>query len=378
MSNNSQTIELIREQGERIINRLSNRNESSFKVSELQIDNGIYLNDTPLTGSALKNVLRMLNVRPNFLEYADKMEEQDWTDVSNKLKNAKGETKMFAKTVREDDGSVSIIDIYKQNDGKKKKDDATYSQYFNWITDSLSEAPNEFSLKGFHWDDKTETANFTLLNNDASVDVFGTDIDVWKLGNNFTFNAFSFNYAPFFERLICSNGNVAREYGFGANISQSRFNNQKIKSTIEKNIISGNDLIAEQLQRSVQHLKGNNVSLNEFYQFKNFFESRNEEERYNGIIAQFFNEKPFFAGYGENITQKSNKWKSTADSGINAYDFFNMLTWIASHPDQVKVSRQDRTDLQIKASTLLFKSELDLEDIATGVKIDYPRIAAMN
>jgi hypothetical protein len=378
MSNNFETIEKIKEHGERIVNRLASRNESSFKIKDLQIDNGIFLNETPLSGSALKSVLRMLNVRSNFLEYANTMSEQDWTDVSDKLKKANGETQMFAKTVREDNGSVSIIDIYRQNESKKKKDDASYSQYFSWLTDSLTETPNSYNLKDFHWDDKKETVNLTLLNNDASVDVFGTDIDVWKLGNNFTFNAFSFNYAPFFERLVCSNGNVAREYGFGANISQNRFNNQKIKGIIEKNIIAGNDTLAEQLQKSVQHLKNNNISLNEFYQFKNFFESRNENEKYNGLLSTYFNEKPFFTGYGENIAQKSTKWKSTANSGINAYDFFNMLTWVASHPEQVKVSHKDRTDLQIKASSLLFKNELDLEDIATGVKIDYPRIAVMN
>ena len=369
MSNNFETIEKIREQGERIVNRLTNRGESSFKIKEVFLEVKVIL---------LKNVLKMLNVRPNFLDYANKMDEQDWTDVSDKLKKANGETQMFAKTIHEDNGDISIVDIYKQNEGKKRKDDASYSQYFNWLTDSLAETPNSYDLKNFNWDDKNETVNLTLLNNDASVDVFGTDVDVWKLGNNFTFNAFSFNYAPFFERLICSNGNVAREYGFGANISQNRFNNQKIKSIIEKNIITGNDLIVEQLQKSVQHLKNNNISLNEFYQFKNFFEHRNENDQYNGIISKFFNEKPFFAGYGENITQRSTKWKSTANTGINAYDFFNMLTWIASHPEQIKVTQKDRTDLQIKASTLLFKTELDLEDIATGVKIDYPRVAAMN
>jgi hypothetical protein len=55
-----------------------------------------------------------------------------------------------------------------------------------------------------------------------------------------------------------------------------------------------------------------------------------------------------------------------------------MLTWIASHPGEVRVDSQDRTNLQIAASSLLFKKELDLEDIATSVQVDYPRIAAMN
>jgi hypothetical protein len=54
-----------------------------------------------------------------------------------------------------------------------------------------------------------------------------------------------------------------------------------------------------------------------------------------------------------------------------------MLTWIASHPDKVSVDVEDRLDLQISASNLLFKPSLDLEDIATNVNIEYPRLAAM-
>jgi hypothetical protein len=95
-------------------------------------------------------------------------------------------------------------------------------------------------------------------------------------------------------------------------------------------------------------------------------------------MARFFNEKPFFQAYGVNLDEKSKKWKSTADSGINAYDFFNMLTWIASHPGEVKMDRSDRIDLQIQASNLLFKPQYDLEDIATGVTVNYPRLACMN
>jgi hypothetical protein len=132
------------------------------------------------------------------------------------------------------------------------------------------------------------------------------------------------------------------------------------------------------LQQSVQHLKDNNVSLSEFYYYRNFFENRNGEEIYTGLIEKYFNDRPFYQGYGLNIAEKSRKWKSTADSGINAYNFFNMLTWIASHPKEVRMDREDRVQLQIQASNLLFKRELDLEDIATSAKINYPILSAMN
>jgi len=42
------------------------------------------------------------------------------------------------------------------------------------------------------------------------------------------------------------------------------------------------------------------------------------------------------------------------------------------------MDRSDRTDLQIVASNLLFKKELDLEDVATPTKVSYPRLVEMH
>ena len=115
----------------------------------------------------------------------------------------------------------------------------------------------------------------------------------------------------------------------------------------------------------------------EFYDFRRWFESRNENERYEKIIMNYFDDAPFFKAYGVDITQKSRKWKTTANTGINAYDFFNLLTYVASHPEKIMMDRSDRTDLQIVASNLLFKKELDLEDVATPTKVIYPRLVEM-
>ena len=131
------------------------------------------------------------------------------------------------------------------------------------------------------------------------------------------------------------------------------------------------------LAQAVKHIQTNNISIQEFIEYRNFFKNRNQDDIYDGVISKFFNMNPFYKAYGLNVEEKSRKWRATADSGINAYDFFNMLTWIASHPDKVSVDVEDRLDLQISASNLLFKPSLDLEDIATNVNIEYPRLAAM-
>jgi hypothetical protein len=178
--------------------------------------------------------------------------------------------------------------------------------------------------------------------------------------------------------LVCSNGNTALEYGYGADIEHSRYSAKKIESVIQKSLGFANDTLGEQLSKAAQNLKENNVSIAEFYAYRKFFEQRNSQEQYNGLIERFFNDSHFFKAYGVNIAEKSNKWKSTANSGINGYDFFNMLTYIASHPKEITVAKDDRVQLQINASNLLFKKELDLQDIASPIIVDYPRHIIMN
>lgn len=376
--NNQNVIDAIREQSSGILEQLADRSVREFRIKDLDIDNGVYLKDMPVRGKALSGIMSTLRVRNNFADFSNKMSPEDWVAVSQKLKNAEAETKLYAKIVKTDDGSEEIVDVYKHNPKKKVEDTASYSQYMNWIEESLGATERNYSLKGIHYDRRSETFDLTLLNENDRVDVFGTDQDLWKMGDRFIFNGLRFDYAPFFERLVCSNGNTALEYGFGANITHAKFNNNRIKGVIEKSLVFGSETLGEQLQKSVQHLKDNNVSLAEFNQFRRFFEGRNENEKYMGIIQKFFNDQPFYQAYGLNIAQKSRKWQSTANTGINAYDFFNMLTWIASHPDQVRVETRDRLDLQIQASNLLFKKELDLEDVASHVSVNYPRLAAMN
>lgn len=375
--NNQETIQRIQQESNGIIEALGERSICEFKIKDLDIDNGVYLNDMPVRGRALSTIMSTLKVRNNFTEFANQMSPEDWNMVSAKLKSAEAETKMFARIIKDDDGKTEVNNVYRQNDKKKVSDDANLPQYFSWINESLGNSETEYSMKSLNFNSKTETFDLVLLNESKRVDVFGTDTDLWKMGDRFTFSGLRFDYAPFFERLVCSNGNTALQYGFGANIAQAKFNNNRIKSVIEKNLVFGTESLPNQLVQAVQHLKNNNISIAEFEAAKRFFESRNENEKYDGLIHRFFNDQLFYQTYGLNIADKSRKWKSTANTGINAYDFFNMLTYIASHPEDVRMDREDRRELQIQASNILFKKELDLEDVATRVDIEYPRLAAM-
>lgn len=376
---NEQVIHDIRTNSEAVMEKLNDRQLLLFKIREIELDNGISLRGIPLKGKAITRVFHTLKVRPNFTDFAAKMSTADFSLISAKLKTAEAETKMYAKIVKNDKGNPEIVDCYTFNDNKAQEDTSNMSNYFDWMIDSLSQSDKIYSLKQFHFNAKQEKFDLILLDEseDNRVDAFGTGLDLWKMGDRFEFNSLRFDYAPFLERLSCTNGNTVLEQGFGANVSHAKFNNRRLESVIHKALAVKNESMPQMLQDATNHLKQNNVSLAEFYQYRKFFENLNDEGIYTGLINNYFDDKPFYQSYGVDINSKSTKWKSTANTGINAYDFFNMLTYIASHPKEVRMDREHRANLQIKASNLLFKKELDLEDIASPVKVDYPRIAAM-
>jgi hypothetical protein len=374
--NNSSVIEQLRSEVSPFLEKLSDRSNTEFRLKDLEIaDSGIYLKDTRLHGRALNNVLGTLRVKKNFVDLSNKMTPDDWSQVSQKLKNAEGDTKMYATFSHNDQGTKEIINTYTHRDGKKNPDTASYQQYFDWIEKNLSESEKEYSLEHVYYNNKGESFDITLLNNTENIDVFGTGLDMWKGGDRFRFSGLQFNYAPFLKRLVCANGATATEFGYGSNISKTTWNNKKIQSVIEKAIKFGNEMLPTQIQEAVQHLKNNNVSIQEFYNYRNFLENRNKDGKYTSIIEKYFNDRPFYQNYGVNIEQKSRKWKSSANSGLNGYQFFNTLTYIASHPDKVRIDREDRLHLQVAASNLLFKRELDLEDVATPNNFAYPQVA---
>ena len=377
--NNLKTIEQIREQAAPALESLSNRTHMHFKVGDINFDGGLVnLNGIPVEGKPLTAVMGAFKAKKEFTAFSQKMSPEDWDSVSQKLKASEGETKMIARVIRDDEGKEVISAIFSENEKKKFSDsDVNYENYLNWITESLGNSESNFSLNDFRFDKKKSNFIITLLG-DSEFDAFNSGgTDLWKSGQRFTFNSVAFDASPFFERLVCSNGNTAKQYGFNTYISQAKFNTEKIRKVITKSIEENDESVQRILADSVQHIKQYNVSLAEFYQYRDFFSNKNHEGMYDGIVDKYFNDRPFYKAYGENIEKRSRKWKSTANTGINAYDFFNQVTYLASHPDIIRIKPDDQLNLQIQASNLLFKKELDLEDIASATKVDYPKSEIM-
>lgn len=365
MTNTGKTIEQLNEFRREVQTELASRQIITFNLNQLEIDSDkIHLEGIKLSKDASKRALGELRVKPSFVNYYKDLVTDDWAMVKEKLKTAMADRVVYGRKVRDKKEDIDVIDeLYVAS--PKNIHALEIDLIFNEVIDAVITTHKDISLGELALTDDDRVV-VTMIENDREIDVFGNNEDNWKVGRRMTWNGITFSVMPFYERLVCENGNTSKQYGFKSDISGKKFNIERIRKVLEKEVVhESHDSISRLLTDSVEHLRGSNVSINEFMNFKKFFHPEDHKE----IINKYFDEAYLNKAYGCVVDEKPNVWKMTADAGVNAYDFFNNLTWIASHPDEVKMTKSERLTLQIKASDLLFKSELDLENVAPKVNI---------
>jgi hypothetical protein len=362
MTNTGQTIQELKEFRKGVHETMQNREIVSFNIGSIDIDNEkLSVNGDPLSEAATKKVLSRLRVKNNFLELGKEMGPMDWGIIKDKLKRVQADQIVHGRKINSS-GMNLIDDIYLA--APKTTGIMEIDTIFGEVIDSIVSTGKDISLKSTYFLEDKDEVNVTLLEHDSPIDIFSNGSDIWKTGKRIVWNGMTFSVAPFFERLVCTNGNTAPQYGFKANISNNKFNVEKIKKVLEKEITMQSDSINEYLIDAANHLRHSNVSVREFLRFRKFFNETDHPE----ILKKWFDESKINRAYGCVISDMPDMWQSTADTGKNAYDFFNDLTYIASHPDDAKITDRERVDLQIKASDLLFKKTLDLEMVAPIIK----------
>lgn len=362
MSSTAETILTLKEFRKDVTEKMLNREHISFNVSDIEIDaDKMSIAGDMLSEAATKKVLSQLRVKNNFLGIAKSMTGTDWKTVKDALKKATGTQVVHGRKI-EVSGNKIVDDIYMA--APKATGLLELDSIFHEVIDSIVSTGKDITLESTCFLEDKDEVTVTLLENDNSIDIFSNETDLWKIGKRITWNGMNFSVAPFFKRLVCSNGNTAPQYGFKANISNNKFNIEKIKKCLEKEITLNSDTLDAYLIDAANHMKSSNVSVREFMKFRNLF----NENDHTTILAKWFDDSAINKAYGCVASEQPELWKTTADSGKNAYDFFNDLTYVASHPDEAKITDRERVEIQIKASDLLFKKELDLELVAPKIK----------
>ena len=365
MTNTANTILELNQFRADVNEMMRSREILSFNLGAIEIENEkLTLNGEALSKDATKKVLSHLRVKNNFLDTHKSLSPTDWNLVKEKLKAASGEQVAYARKITKA-GSPLVDDIFMK--APKISSGIELDAVFNELIQSVTSTAKDLSIKRTAFLEDKDEVCVTLLEHGNEIDMFANGTDLWKTGKQVVWNGVKFSVTPFFERLVCSNGNTAAQYGFRANISNNKFNMNKIQNVLTREITMESDSMSHYLVEAGNHLKHLNVSVAEFIQYKHLF----NEEDHKDILEKYFNENMLNRAYGCIVSEMPQKWQQTADTGINGYDFFNNLTYIASHPTEIKMDTREALDLQVKASNLLFKEKLDLELIAPKIKVNW-------
>ena len=379
------------------ISQKTGRETVTFNIEDIDIQKDkMYVDGEILSETAVKRVLSHLRVKNNFLSLSDSMTSTDWATVKEVLKKPTASQVVHGRRVPHGDENV-IDDIFMAAPKTQGLIDA--NSIFYEIINSIVSTGKDVSLKSTTYLEDKDEIVVTLVENDKVLDIFDDETEQWKIAKRIVWNGMTFSIFPCYERVECGSIIAVPRMGFRSNISNNKFNIEKIRKVLESEITLESQDLDMKLMDSLIHLNSMTISVREFFRYRNFF----QERLHNEIVEKWFDDSTMNKAYGYIVEEKSDLWKTTADSNINAMEFCKLLAYVASHSEEARKEKsieelveeyksevsfnetlgeikveekkvvpfltpRERFDLENKASEILFKKELDLETIAPKVK----------
>jgi len=364
-----ETITKFDEFRNQISEELQNREEKKIVFDSPQLsvkEKALMVGDKKISKESTNKILSLFRVKNNFLEFSEEMAPSDWENVSQRLKNISSRYPIIGYV---DSGVIEDVMVASPKGTMGGIDPQIV---FEAVRNSILNTTRNYEISRTSYD--KGKINIDFLESDQHIDIFGTGDDIWKVGKSVSWSLLDFKVTDYLHRLVCTNGASMTQYGFISDVSKNKFRMGNIEKALHFSFVENNPKevvpVSQMVIDACNHLKKHNASVQEFLQFRSLFELPENDENYkeNKIIAdKWFNQSYLDKAYRTSVDSMPAKWKSTADTGKNAYDMFNDLTYIISHPEETKVKELDRRDMQIKASNFLFKENLDMEMIAPKV-----------
>ena len=332
--------------------QVSNHSVKFAVGSDLEIDSdGIKICGMRVSDKASAGLLETMQVKKGFIKKVGP-ELTSWDEIKDALY-----TIFEGKTLAMHVDKNVIMKIKTVN---QPYSDAMYEE----ATELLSQAVSNI-------DDRKVVLSKTLFGagelslqfvNDNEIAMFPGD--AWKTGQIVTIDPFGIKLEPYMERQICTNGAVG--------ISRTSEYNILHGKTHEANVLFAKKVglterkTVEELREGIEHAMKYNASVREFYRFRKYFEENCAEsaevQRALGK-GQVFDDTKLLDTYGESLTAYSDRWLSTADSGVNAYDLINSATYIASRPVEYGITASAALGVQRMAAKSLM-SNVDMMHVA--------------
>lgn len=333
-----------------------------FSLGEVSIDDeGMRFDGMKIEKDAVKKILSYLRVKPNFLGLSKMMQPPDWQTVKEKLKSVGANQQIWGRK-NSATGTPVIDEIYlafPKNDRMIPVD-----VIFSEIIDAMTSSSKEMTVRDKHFFAGKDKVVVTLLDEEIVTPFPGAE---WRTGRRIVWDEVSFSISYFFEEKNSGAGVSAQQFGFKSDISNKKYNLDKIHKVLINEISTDDDKADNHLVNAATHLKAYNASVRELLMYRKlFFPETISDDKL--IVEKVFDFKPLDTAYGCIVEEKPSLWQSSADTGINAYKFLFDVINIASNPEFV-LEEKRKIDLQAKAASLLFKKKLDIEIVAPKISI---------
>lgn len=321
----------------------SHYRKNPVRLSQIRKDGKLFkVNDVEVSPKALNDLSNIFSIKSALVDQVENDREQ-WQPLQNALTNIKKDRTITAVV---NDGSNSRPFITKFVDAPiEEQEPLNLNVGLEKIGGYLETAEGDLEIRDFYFNPETLSLEINIRNKSNNIDVFGDGDDIWNSGFGIHYYEKKTSVAPYYLRLVCTNGMTAAH-----EIFQRYFSNKGMKQE------SFNKLINNVVDRDVQQLcrfnsrrlKDVNGSLREFFAARNLLSNAKDLQK------SYFNDAEIQEAYKPyGIRYRNKRWLSSANSNVNGYDLFNHLTHAASHNPTLPMNT--RTALNALASEMFFK-----------------------
>lgn len=345
-----------------------------LNFSEIQFDverEKIILGDYKFDDKALNKINSLLSIKKDLPKKLKKVSNESWDVLKDVLKDIGNRQGYFAEV----DTNTKIIKSIKSHNNRKNTEEQLIENlnFTDHIIDNLSKSDVNLEIGNLIYDIDNNIIKMDFINSDSEFEVLknwkGVSSDTWKTGFSIEKDSFQTKFNSFLYRLVCTNGMTTKEIGNTSALSNNASNyDSKIHNQLEKLFIGYDSDLIRDIQEKCKLLSKYNLSVDEYSSIFKKLTSLNSDENYQELINKKFIHfdriKGFYEFKGIDIDKQSPVWLKSANSGLSAYDVFNQLTEISSHPDTYQnLNQKDANQIQIWSQNLFFNN-LDLSQIA--------------
>lgn len=322
---------------------ISNYSKEPVQLSRIDKSNDQFeYNGVEVGHNALKDLLNIFSVKQNLISEI-KNDKEQWRPLHHALSNIKND-RIITAVVNKNTNKPFITRFFDEKIDEAKS--LRLEPGIDLMRGFLENTDRDLMIRNLDFNPETLQIDLRVQDKTTNIDVFGDGEDKWNPGFGIGYGETKTSVAPYYLRLICTNGMTAAQ-----EIVQRYFNTREMKQSSFNKLINGvieRDVV-QVCKTNAKRLQGNNASLREFFAAKNIMRSDNKD-----LQLDYFDDKEIQEAYKPfGVRYKNKRWLASANSNVNAYEFFNRLTHAATH--QPRLQGSTRMALNALASSLFFK-----------------------